>query len=69
MAKATWPAISKPFSWKSYEHQRAAMFDRLREKLDTRQLPYVVISGGYEERTRLAVAAVEALLAINTETP
>ena len=73
MAKApwpkNWPAISKPFSWKSYERQRAATYDRLRDKLDTRQLPYVVINGGYEERTQKAITAVEAMLAISTGTP
>lgn len=54
---------------REYEHQRAAMYERLREKLDSRHLPYVVISGGFEERTQKAVAAVEKLLAIHTETP
>ncbi len=48
---------------REYEHQRDSMFERLQQVLEERKYPYVVISGGFEERTRLAVEAVEGLIA------
>jgi len=37
------------------------MYERLREILETRNLKFEIITGGYEERTRRAVEAVSAL--------
>jgi len=47
---------------REYEHQRDFMFQRLQQVLEERGYPYVVISGGFEERTRKAVEAVDGLI-------
>ncbi|MEO6039516.1 MAG: AAA family ATPase [Saprospiraceae bacterium] len=47
---------------REYEHQREHMFQRLEQELQSRRLPHVVISGGFGERTRMAVEAVELLV-------
>jgi len=44
---------------REFEDQRAWMFERLRQELESRGLNYVVIQGGFEARTALAVQAVE----------
>ncbi len=55
---------------REYEHQREFMFRRLHEELESRHYRYTIISGGFEERTRRAVEAVEGLLLlVNIETP
>ncbi|MEO6758790.1 MAG: AAA family ATPase [Saprospiraceae bacterium] len=46
---------------REYEDQRESMFLRLQQELESRGLPHVVISGGFEERTRRAVEAVDKL--------
>ncbi len=51
---------------RAYEHQRDGMFERLLQELRSRNLPHVVISGGFEERTKMAVEAVEGLLRKNS---
>ena len=45
------------------EHLRVWMFDRFVTELKRRDLPYIVLSGDYEERERTAFAATLALLA------
>lgn len=50
---------------REYEQQRDFMFQRLQEILEERGYPYVIISGGFEERTQIAVETVEELL-LNT---
>lgn len=46
---------------REYPHTREWQFERLRQELEARNLKYVVISGGFEERTALAVKAVEKM--------
>lgn len=45
-----------------FEAQRGIIFERLQNELECRGLPYRLISGGFEERIRGAIAAVEQLL-------
>lgn len=47
---------------REYEAQREGMFERLRQELESRNLPYVIIRGDYEARSRLAIESVEKLL-------
>lgn len=47
---------------RSFGHLRERHFGLLREELERRGLPYLVLSGDWEERYRRAVAAVEELL-------
>ncbi len=46
---------------RAFEQQREWMFNRLREILEIRNLKFEIIRGGYAERTRAAVEAVEKL--------
>lgn len=59
--------LTPDIPWKNdglrrYEEHRIWMFGRLREELENRNLKFEVICGAYEERTRLAVAAVEEVM-------
>lgn len=47
---------------REYAHTRAWQFERLRQELESRNLPYVVVHGGFEERTSGAIEAVEGVL-------
>lgn len=47
---------------REYEAQRDWMFDRLKNELEARRLPHVIIRGNYEHRTRQAIEAVAKLL-------
>lgn len=46
---------------REFEGQRDWMFERLKQELDCRGLPYVIIQGGFAERTSAAIQAVENL--------
>ena len=46
---------------REYEAQREWMFERLRQELEGRGLPYEIIRGGFEERTKEAIQAVDKL--------
>ncbi|MBK6994512.1 MAG: AAA family ATPase [Lewinellaceae bacterium] len=46
---------------REYEGQREWMFERLRQELESRGLPYVIIRGGFEERMAEAVRVVAGL--------
>ncbi len=46
---------------REYEAQREWMFERLKQELQTRNLPHIVIRGDYEQRTRQAIEAVNNL--------
>lgn len=52
-----------PDSIRLFAERRQAHFDRLREILEERSLPYVVISGNFEERFERAKQAIEAIRA------
>ncbi len=47
---------------RAFEKQRLWMWNRLRDELESRNLPYITISGGFESRFDQAVEAVEQLL-------
>ncbi len=47
---------------RGYEKVREAQWERLREELESRNLPYVVISGDFENRLEQAITAVEEIL-------
>jgi NadR type nicotinamide-nucleotide adenylyltransferase len=47
---------------RSFGHLRERHFQMLREELERRGRPYAIVSGGWEERFRSAVASVEELL-------
>ena len=47
---------------RKYEEQREWMFKRLQEVLESRNLPFTIIQGTFEERNRKAVEVVEGLL-------
>ncbi len=49
---------------REFEGQRAWMFERLRQELESRGLNYEIIQGGFEERTALAIQAVELIVGI-----
>lgn len=62
--------LAPDIPWKNdglreYEHQRDWMFERLRQELESRELPHVIIRGGFEDRTLRAVEAVQRLLQQN----
>lgn len=46
---------------REFEGQRQWMFDRLRQELECRGLPFEIIQGDFEVRTSRAIAAVERL--------
>ena len=59
--------LAPDIPWKNdglreYEHQREWMFDRLKQELENRNLKFEIIRGGYEERTRRAIKAVEKIV-------
>lgn len=45
---------------REFPHLRQWHFNRLKEELDRRRLPYLIISGNYEERLKTAVSAIHA---------
>lgn len=47
---------------REFENQREWMFNRLKEELTARGLPYVIIRGDFESRTTMAIEAVESIL-------
>lgn len=47
---------------REFPHLRQYHFDRIKEELESRNCPYLVISGNYAERLQKAIAAVEAVL-------
>lgn len=47
---------------RAYEKQRDWMFERLQQELESRNLPFEIIRGGYEQRTQQAVDTIEKLL-------
>ena len=47
---------------RQFSHYSNIHFKRLKDELESRNLPYVVIEGGYEERFQEAVRAVDKLL-------
>lgn len=47
---------------RAFEKQRHWMWNRLREEFESRNLPYIMIKGGFQERFDQAVEAVEELL-------
>ncbi len=49
---------------RSYGHIRNEQFERLRQELQKRRLPYVVIDGSFEERQENAIKAVENLASV-----
>ncbi|MBV6440397.1 MAG: ATPase [Haliscomenobacteraceae bacterium CHB4] len=49
---------------RAFGRQREWMFNRLQAELEDRHLKYEIIRGGYEERTRRAIGAVEGHLNI-----
>lgn len=46
---------------REFEHIRQSHFNRLKEELESRNCPYLVISGGFEERLAQAIKAIEGL--------
>lgn len=46
---------------REFEKQRTWMFERLRQELESRSLRYEIIQGGFEERTKAAISAVEKI--------
>lgn len=49
---------------REYEQQREWMFERLKQEMESRALPFVIIRGNYEERTKSAVLAVQKLITV-----
>ncbi|NOT75063.1 MAG: AAA family ATPase [Cyclobacteriaceae bacterium] len=47
---------------REFPHFRQQHFDRLKKELELRGLPYVVVSGNYEERFQHAIEAVDRLM-------
>ncbi len=47
---------------REYEGRREWMFERLRVEMESRNLPYKIIRGDFESRTRLAIESVQTLL-------
>ncbi len=47
---------------REYPHTRAQQFERLRQELESRNLPYAVVEGDFGVRTARAVRVVEGLL-------
>lgn len=47
---------------RAFEKQRQWMWNRLREEFESRNLPYIMVKGDFNERFDQAVAAVEKLL-------
>lgn len=47
---------------RAYEKQRLWMWNRLREEFESRNLPYIMVKGNFDERFGQAVKAVEELL-------
>ena len=47
---------------REYEAKRTWMFERLRQVLESRNLPFTIISGTFEERNQKAVEVVSGLL-------
>jgi NadR type nicotinamide-nucleotide adenylyltransferase len=47
---------------REFPHLRKQHFDMLKHELDKRYLPYVVISGGFEERLQEAIGVVKRLI-------
>ena len=50
---------------REFEPIRQQHFDRIKEELESRNCPYLVISGSFEERFEKAVQAIETLLKTN----
>ncbi|HAD15099.1 MAG TPA: hypothetical protein DCF33_21965 [Saprospirales bacterium] len=48
---------------RKYEYARTWMFERLKEELECRNLPFTVIQGSFEERWTDALVAVELVMA------
>jgi NadR type nicotinamide-nucleotide adenylyltransferase len=46
---------------REYEHTREWQFERLRQELESRNLPYSIISGDFETRTHRAIHAVQSM--------
>jgi HTH-type transcriptional regulator, transcriptional repressor of NAD biosynthesis genes len=44
------------------EHLREWMTERFRQELDARHLPWILLQGGYDQRFRTAVTAIEKLI-------
>lgn len=49
---------------RAFEENRAWQYNRLKEELESRSLPYVEIKGDFDQRFDKAVAAVERMLAL-----
>lgn len=47
---------------REYEQKREWMFNRLKEVLEERDLPYTIIRGSFEERDRRAIETVERVM-------
>lgn len=47
---------------RAFEEVRQTQWERLREELESRNLPYVSISGDFDQRFAQAVKAVELIL-------
>ncbi|MBL7808798.1 MAG: AAA family ATPase [Saprospiraceae bacterium] len=47
---------------REFEQERQRMFERLRQEMESRQLPYTVIAGSYSDRWDQAVKAVELVI-------
>jgi nicotinamide riboside kinase len=47
---------------REFEGQREWMFNRLKQELESRGLPYELIQGNFETRTATAIQAVERLM-------
>jgi HTH-type transcriptional repressor of NAD biosynthesis genes len=43
--------------------KRVEMFDRFKSELERRRIPYILVSGSYEDRERKVIQVVDALLA------
>lgn len=54
---------------REYEKERGWMFERLKEELECRELPYTLISGSFDERWNKAVDAVKKLSELKTIAP
>lgn len=47
---------------RGYDHVREAQWERLREEMESRNLPYVQISGDFDQRLAQAITAIERIL-------